>query len=634
MPEITNALNLIAKVRRRIRPPDPGSAAPARTGDRTTGRNFRRMADFTTRPELRGTVGMAASTHWLASAVGMGVLERGGNAFDAAVAMGFTLQVVEPHLNGPAGEVPIIFKAADGAPTVVCGQGTAPAAAVPEAFGGLERIPGSGVLPAMVPGAWDAWLLLARDRGTWPLRDLVEPAIGYARRGFPLMPQITDKITSVRDVFTGLWPTSAELWLDKGAVPAADSFRRNPALADTFERIVAEAEAGGTGREGVFDAARRVWKEGFIAEEILRFTAAPIASGEGDYQQALLTGDDLAGWSATYEETASIDYAGLTVHKTGPWGQGPVFLQQLRLAEALGTGDADVLSPEFVHGVTEAAKLSFADREAHYGDPAFTDVPLADLLSAGYAAERAKLVGAEASLELRPGAPGGRVPYLPVLHETGATPVRDRTGGEPTVDRSGAQRGDTCHIDVVDAEGNMVAATPSGGWLASSPAIPSLGFALGTRGQMFWLDPRSPSVVAPGKRPRTTLSPTLVTRGDEGLMALGTPGGDQQDQWSFTFFLRLVHGGMNLQEAVDAPMFHSNAIPSSFYPREMSPGELVIEDRIGEQAIAELRRRGHRVVASDPWSQGRLSAVSRDPESGVLRAAANPRGMQGYAVGR
>ncbi|MFW5420133.1 gamma-glutamyltransferase family protein [Nocardiopsis sp. CNT-189] len=592
------------------------------------------MAEFSTRPELRGTFGMAASTHWIASAAGMGVLERGGNAFDAAVAMGFTLQVVEPHLNGPGGEVPIIFKPAGGEPAVLCGQGPAPAAASPEAFAGMDRIPGSGVLPATVPGAFDAWLLLARDHGTLPLRELLEPAVGYARGGYPVLPQIAAKVAEVRGVFTGRWPSSAALWLPGGRVPEAGSMHRNPALADTYRRLVEEAEAAGGGREAVIDAARRAWREGFVAEAIAGFCSRPVPSGTGEPHRALLTAGDLAGWSAGYEETVRADYAGLTVHKTGPWGQGPVFLQQLRLAEALGTGAAGVLSADFAHLVTEAAKLAFADRDAHYADPRFADVPLEALLSPGYAAERAALVGAEASLELRPGAPGGRTPFIPEAAEAGTAPGADRAGGEPTVDRTGTQRGDTCHLDVVDAAGNMVAATPSGGWLASSPVIPELGFPLGTRGQMFWLDPRSPGVVAPGKRPRTTLTPTLVTRDGEGVMALGTPGGDQQDQWSLTFFLRLVHGGMDLQRAIDAPMFHTNALVGSFHPREISPGELVVEERIGERAVAELRRRGHRVVVSDPWSLGRLSAVARDPETGVLRAGANPRGMQGYAVGR
>ncbi|MGH3327778.1 MAG: gamma-glutamyltransferase family protein, partial [Streptomycetales bacterium] len=521
-------------------------------------------------------------------------------------------------------------------PTVLCGQGTAPAAATPDAFSGLDRVPGTGLLPACVPGAVDAWLLLLRDHGTLPLREVLSHAIHYAERGFPVVPQIVERITPVAWLFREHWPTSAALWLPGGQAPAAGALFRNPALAGTYRRLLEEAERAVTGRDGQIEAARRIWSEGFVAEEIIAFSRLPAPDADGRVHAGLLTRDDLAGWSASYEEPVTADYHGYTVCKTGPWGQGPVFLQQLRLAEALGTGDIDVLSAEFVHRVVEGAKLGFADREAYYGDPRFTKVPMTTLLSPEYAAGRARLVGDEASLELRAGSPAGMTPRLAALVSTlaGTTEVPSGAGGEPTVDRSGEVRGDTCHVDVVDRHGNMVAATPSGGWLSSSPVIPSLGFPLGTRGQMFWLDQDSPSAVAPGKRPRTTLTPTLVLRGGEPVIALGTPGGDQQDQWSFTYFLRLVHGGMDLQAGVDAPMFHSNSFPSSFYPREMAPGELVVESRFGEDVVAELQRRGHRVVVSEPWSLGRLSAVARDPETGMLRAGANPRGMQGYAAGR
>ncbi|RNL83474.1 gamma-glutamyltransferase family protein [Halostreptopolyspora alba] len=590
------------------------------------------MSGFTSRPELRGDFGMVSSTHWLASAAGMSVLERGGNAFDAAVATGFTLQVVEPHMNGPGGEVPAVFQPAGGTPTVLCGQGPAPAAAVPDAFDGLHRIPGSGVLPATVPGAFDAWLLLLRDHGTLPLRDVLDHAIGHARRGVAMIGPVADKIAEIAKVFTRFWPSSAALYLSRG-LPTAGSRHPNPALAACYQRIVEESERSARTREARIDAARAIWREGFVAEEILTSLDGPVPDSTGTPHHALLTGDDLATWSASYETPTSLDYAGHTVHKTGPWGQGPVFLQQLRLAESLGVAELDTLSPEFVHTVTEAAKLAFADREAWYGDPNFVDVPLAELTSRGYAEQRAALVDDTASAELRPGSPNGHTPFVPDPRIADAA-VAGRTSEGVEIVPSGEQRGDTCHLDVVDAAGNMVSATPSGGWLHGSPVIGNLGFPLGTRGQMFWLDPRSPSVIAPGKRPRTTLSPTLVTRAGQGVLALGTPGGDQQDQWTFNFFLRVMHTGMNLQEAIDSPMFHGNSFPSSFYPREMAPAELVAESRFGERAVAELERRGHRVSVSDAWSLGRLAAVARDPGTGELCAGADPRAGQGYAAGR
>lgn len=589
---------------------------------------------FTTRPELAGTFGMVSSTHWLASAAGMAVLESGGNAVDAAVAAGFTLQVVEPHLNGPGGEVPILFAAPGAAPRVVCGQGPTPAAATPEAFAGMDCVPGSGVLAACVPGAFDAWCLLLRDHGTRSLADVLRFAIEYAAGGIPVLPQICDTVNEVADLFRTEWPTSAALWLADGG-PRTGSLFRNPALAATYSRLLAEAERGGGSREAIIDRARRAWSEGFVAEAIAAFCAVPSWNSSGDRHPGLLTAADVAGWSATYEAPVTGAYGDLTVCKTGPWGQGPVFLAQLRLLEELGIGDVDVLGPEFVHLSVEAAKLAFADREAWFGDPEVTDVPLDALLSAGYARQRATLVTAGASAELRPGSPDGRTPYLPAFpFGTAGKDAASGGLGEPTVSRTGQTRGDTCYLAVVDRAGAMVSATPSGGWLQSSPTIPELGFALSTRAQMLWLDGRSASALGPGRRPRTTLSPTLALRDDEPVLAFGTPGGDQQDQWSLAFFLRLMHGGLNLQAAIDAPAFQTLAFPSSFAPREMVPREVVLESRFGQRTEAELSRRGHRVTVADPWSLGRLAAVSREPSSGVLRAAANARGMQGYAAGR
>jgi gamma-glutamyltranspeptidase/glutathione hydrolase len=315
------------------------------------------------------------------------------------------------------------------------------------------------------------------------------------------------------------------------------------------------------------------------------------------------------------------------VFKTGPWGQGPVLLQQLLM---LGDGELRPGTAEFVHTVTEVAKLAFADREAWYGD--VDDVPLSTLLSAGYAAERLRLVSDTASVDLRPGSPDGRTPRIPRFDAAAGDDVG--TGGEPTVSRTGVTKGDTCHIDVVDRWGTMISATPSGGWLASSPVIGELGFPLGTRLQMTTLEPGYPTTLTPGRRPRTTLSPGLARHADGRLLSFGTPGGDQQDQWQMVFLLHHLAGGLDLQAAIDAPSFHTAHFPSSFHPRTAEPGVLVIEDRYGEAVIQDLRRRGHQVRVSDPWSLGRLSAVALDPETGVMTAAANPRGMAGYAAGR
>ncbi len=561
---------------------------------------------FTTRPELKGTFGMVASTHWLASAAGMAVLERGGNAFDAAVATGFTLQVVEPHLNGPGGDLPVVFWSAErGEPLVLCAQGTAPAAATIERYRGLghELVPGTGLLAACVPGAFDGWMLLLRDFGTLGPEDVLDVAIGYAEDGYPVIPGITATIEHVEPLLRD-WPGSAELYLP---APRPGTLFRNRALAATYRRIL-EAASGAGSREQRIDAARAAFYRGFVAEAIDRFC------GE---QGGLLSGEDLAGWEATLESPATYDYHGYTVCKTGPWGQGPVFLQQLALLTGFDLEEMGLGSAEYVHTVVESSKLAFADREAYYGDPGFVDVPLDSLLSTDYNDERRSLIGDEASDALRPG--GGR---LPKLVETAATVG----AGEPT-------RGDTVHLDVADRFGNLVSATPSGGWLQSSPVIPELGWPLGTRAQMFWLEEGLPSSLAPGKRPRTTLSPSIALRDGEPYLAFGTPGGDQQDQWSLHVFLNHIHGGLDLQAAIDAPDFHTDHFPSSFFPRQAEPRSLALEGRFGDAVVSDLRARGHDVQVTDDWSLGRVSAVGRE-EDGTLKAGANPRGMQGYAIGR
>ena len=619
---------------------------------------------FTTRPTLQGTYGMVSSTHWLASQSAMAVLEDGGNAFDAAVAAGFVLHVVEPHLNGPAGEVPIVLAPAGSPPTVLCGQGPAPAGAGIDHYTGLglDLVPGTGPLAAAVPGAFDAWMLLLRDHGTRHLADVLRYAIGYAEHGHPAVERVGETVETVRELFETEWTSSAELYLPGGHSPVPGRLLTNPALAATWRRLTAEAEAAGPGREAQIDAARRVWREGFIAEELAAAAARPAMDSSGERHAGTLTGDDLAGYAAAYEDPVRYTWNGWTVCKPGPWSQGPVFLQQLALLPD-GLTAADLGTPGLLHTLIEGSKLAMADREAWYGDA--SDVPLADLLSRPYAEERRALVGEDASYALRPGHPGGREPRLskqaltavaraasgaagPSATPGGGEPTvggaptvggEPAVGGEPTVGADGATRGDTCHLDVVDRWGNMVAATPSGGWLQSNPVIPSLGFPLGTRLQMAWLDPGLPNSLTPGRRPRTTLTPSLALRGDTPVLAFGTPGGDQQDQWSLHFFLNValrgpVRSGLDLQGAIDAPNWHQESFPGSFHPRTMTAGRVVVESRIGETAVAELRRRGHDVVVGGPWSEGRLCAVGRDPETGVLLAAANPRGAQGYATGR
>jgi gamma-glutamyltranspeptidase/glutathione hydrolase len=592
---------------------------------------------FTTRPELRGTFGAVASTHWIASAVGMSVLERGGNAFDAVAAAGFVLQIVEPHLNGPGGEVPIILKPAGaGEPIVICGQGGFPMAATPERFAelGLGQVPGTGLLPAVVPGAFDAWMLLLRDYGTWSPRAVLEPAIGYAETGFPVLPRVATSILAAEEFFKAEWPSSAEIWLPGGAVPRPRSLMRSPGIAATYRRILAEAEAAGDDREAQIEAARDAFYRGFVAEAIDRYyRQTEVADSSGRRHCGLLAGDDMAAFRARKEPTVSRDYAGVTVHKTGPWGQGPALLQALALLEGFDIAAMDPAGESFIHTVVECLKLSSADREAFYGDPDVVDVPLATLLSRDYADARRALVGDHASQELVPGdLPGARERMARVLAMAGRETPVGIGAGEPTFAAQPVEWGDTVHVDVVDRHGNMVSATPSGGWLQSSPAVPELGFSITTRGQMCWLEPGHPSSLRPGARPRTTLTPTLITRDGAGYLAMGTPGGDQQDQWTLAVLLRHLHHGLDLQAAIDLPLFTTKHLVQSFYPRIFEPGRLLVEERAGPDTIAGLRARGHGVTVEPPWSLGRVCAAGlRD---GFVVAAATPRLMQAYAIAR
>lgn len=569
-----------------------------------------------TRPPLQGSFGAVASTHWLASSSGMAVLERGGNAADAAAAAGFVLHVVEPHLNGPGGDLPAIVRLPGREPHVLCGQGVTPAAATIERMRaeGVEHIPGTGLLAAVVPGAVPAWLTLLRDHGSWAPAEVLAFAIELAERGHRVLPRVARTIAARAGFFREHWQASAALWADPA--PGAWDLVQNPALAATYRRL---ADAGrGKAREAACDAAIAAWSEGFVADAIDRHSRQAAMDSSGEAHAGLLTGDDMAAWRPAWEASLAMPWRGTTVHKAGAWTQGPALLEALGILEPLLPERADAFDADIVHAAAEAMKLALADRDAWFGDGA----DISGLLDAPYLAERRALIGQSASLELRPGALRGE-PRMPVLQPVAGE--REAAGtGEPT-------RGDTCHIDVVDRDGMVISATPSGGWLQSSPAIAELGFCLGTRAQMLWLEEGLPTSLAPGIRPRTTLSPTMLVDDDDAVAALGTPGGDQQDQWQLTMLLGMRVLGLDAQAAIDAPSWHVTHLVSSFEPRVWEPGGLHVESRLGEGVIAELTRRGHAVTDAGPWSLGRLSFASHAPD-GTIRAASNARDEQGYAA--
>jgi gamma-glutamyltranspeptidase/glutathione hydrolase len=574
-----------------------------------------------------GTHGVIASGHYLAARAGQRMFDKGGNAIDAGVASGFALNVLEPQSNGIGGEVPILIyqpsggrKPPEGKVHAVCGQGWVAKAATVEWFrkAKIDPIPGDGFLSATVPAMFGSWALALLRFGTLTLKDVLKPAIDYTESGFPVYPGLRNAIAGLAKKFREEWPSSAAVYLPNGRAPAVGEVLKNPDWASTMKKVVeVETREKKRGREAAIQAAIDYWYKGDPAERMVAFMQKnEIRDASKKKNRGLLSKDDFAEWKPELDDPVTIKYHGLDVYKCPPWTQGPVFLQQLRLLEGFDLKKLGHNSANYIHTVIEAAKLAYADRERFYGDPRFVDVPLKLLLSKEYADERRKLIDPKrASLEMRPG------------HGPKSVPEKRPEGLPETF------RGDTTHTCAMDVKGNMMAATCSGGWIPSSPVIPGLGFPMGTRAQMFHLDPHHAGVLVPRKRPRTTLTPSLVLKDGKPWMVFGTPGGDQQDQWTLQFFLNYVDLGMDLQEAIDKPTFHSIHFPSSFYPHDAKAGGLVLEGRIPEATRKELEARGHKIKKAGDWANGKVMAVRIDDKNGVLAGAVSPRGQIGYVMG-
>jgi gamma-glutamyltranspeptidase / glutathione hydrolase len=572
-------------------------------------------------PLVMGRRAIIATEHYLSAAAGARMFACGGNAIDAAVAATFVEGVVNPHMHTIGGEAPMLIYSATARRVIaVNGNMMAPERATIAHYRalGIDLIPGAGLLGAGVPAAFDALLTALRDFGTRSLSDVLEPALQLAGEGFPVHDGLSgdpnlpeeaiagDAGASLRSNakrFLTKWPSSGRVYLPDGKVPQPGSLLKNPTLSNFFTRLLdAESSAKNRGREAGLDAARERFYRGDIARDIVAWS---------DANGGLLAASDLARFTTRLESPVSADYRGVTVFKCGPWSQGPVFLQQLKLLEGFDRAAMGHNSADYIHAVIESAKLSFADREAYYGDPEFVDVPLDGLLSDRYAAIRRELIdSAHASMDQRPGDPVA----MRALRDAPAAGARPWGGG-------------TIHVTAADRDGNMIAVTASGGWIPSSPVIDALGFPLGTRMQTFYLDERHPNALAPGKRPRTTLSPSLAMVKGEPYLAFGTPGGDQQDQWTLQFFLNVVDFGMDLQEAIEAPKFSTLHFPSTFYPHDNYPGVLRVEDRVAPDVRDALAARGHKVEVRPPWSEGRVLAVQINTKTGVLAGGADPRGQ-------
>lgn len=577
-------------------------------------------ASFNTRPVVMGTNGMVTSGHYLASRIGLHILEEGGNAVDAAVAMGFALSVLEPYIYGIGGEVPVlIYLAAEKRVIALSGQGPAPSTATIGFFRnkGIDTIPGDGLLAAAVPDAVSTWITALSHFGTMRLSEVLEPAAELAEKGFPMYSRLRSAIEKLEPRWREDWPSSFKTFVPDGHIPLIGEIYTQRDLAGMFRDLM-KAETGSRelDRSEGLKAAHEAFYKGPIAQRIVNFihnNELPDATGRRN--NGLITLEDLASYATQVEQPVTANYRGYDVYKCGPWCQGPVFLQQLNILEGYDLAKLGHNSAEYMHLLAETAKLAFADRETYYGDPDFVRVPLDILLSKDYAADRRKLIDPEtASMEMRP---GNAPPSIPQFRE-----------GNPKV-----FKGDTTHLDAVDRWGNMVSATPSGGWFSSSPVIEGLGFPLGTRMQMFYLDPKHANALEPGKRPRTTLTPSLVMKDGKPFMVFGTPGGDQQDQWTLQFFLGCVDFEMDMQTAVDAPTFHSSHFPASFYPHSAQPGVLNVEGGISDAALDILRDKGHDVVLDPGWSHGRVLGIRFDSDNGVMYGVSTARLETGYAMG-
>ena len=562
---------------------------------------------------ILGARGAIASEHYLSAQAGMDLLKAGGNAFDAAAAAALVESVVNPHMFTLGGECPmLLYVAAEDRAVAINGNTMAPARATLKAYRdrGLDLIPPTGVLAAGVPAAVSALLEVLKRYGSVPLEDILEPAQALAREGFPLHEGLVNQpgfgLKDNRRRFAREWPGSASIYLREDSPgPRVGEILVNAPLAGLLEALQAAARGKGERVAGL-DAALDLFYRGEPAQAMSAFVQE---------RDGLLEFSDFASFRTRFEDPVRAEFKDHTVFKCGPWSQGPVFLQLVRLLDGFDLAALGHNSPDYLHLWVEAAKLAYADREQYYGDPEQVLVPLEELLSENYNELRRQLIdGQRADFKLRPGDPWRPGALLP---EAEVRKARDWGHG-------------TVHVAVADRHGNMAALTPSGGWISGNEVIPALGLALGTRLQTFYLMEGHPNVVAPGKRPRTTLSPSLAWQRGRPWMAFGTMGGDQQDQWTSQFFLNRAVFGMSLQAAIEAPKITCDHFPGTFYPHAAAPGQVRLEGRVARETAAELSRRGHRVLWTPDWSAGYICAVARNA-NGVLEAGADPRGNKAPA---
>src|SRR5436190_5763376 len=566
----------------------------------------------TMRPEILGTHGIVAAGRHYSVAAGIRILAGGGNAVDAGVAAVFAAAVCEISHFGFGGESPaMIYDARTGEILVINGQGTAPKAATTDLFKDEGRIPGNGPLAATIPAVMDAMALALESKGTMRLEQVMAPAIELAD-GFPMYGFLRAILISERPA-TERYEWSARTYYPNGQIPEVGEMFRQPNLARTLRAIVAAEKKAFTATHNRVAAIRAGRDEFYKGDIARRIAAADRAAG------GVFADEDLAGYHGSIEKPVTTNFHGFDVYKAAPWNQGPVLLQTLNILEGIRLESFGDNSADYIHNVHEAIKLAYDDRNAYYGDPAFVQVPLAGLLSKAYAAERRDLIGERASLDHRVGDPYRFDPQV--------KPPAIRYTPHPQGGRSTAAAGDTTCVDVVDKDGNLFSATPSSGWLLGGAFVAGdTGVPLSNRMQVFDLDPASPNVLAGGKRPRTTLTPTLLLKNRKPFLAISTPGGDSQDQQVLNVLLQVIVFGRGIQDAIEAPRINSLHPYSSFDSHDSEPGALEIENRVPQAVRDALTARGHKLQGVGPYGMSTgVVAVGVDPGSGTLRGGADPR---------
>src|SRR5262245_2535586 len=569
------------------------------------------------RPTIMGTRHMIAATQYLAAEAGFKILEAGGNAIDAGVAAGIALGVVQPEFVNVAGVAPIIiYSAAEKRIVTIPGLGTWPKALDRNYFktrhGG--KIP-QGIMRTVVPAAPDAWITALERFGTMSFGEVAKSAISYARDGFPVYTLMNEVITEHEAEYR-LFPTNVDLYLPNGRPPQVGEVFVQKALGATLQHMAdQEAAARSRGREAGLAAARDAFYRGDIARAIVKYQKE---------NGGILSVEDLANYRSGFDEPVATSFGGITLYACGPWCQGPSLLQTLNLLDGAELKKLGHNSVGYLHCITEAVKLAFADREAYFGDPRVIDVPIEAMLSRDYANKRRAMIRADRAWPEMP--PAGDPRNLAAQRASDGAPlVRKRAFSAPELD--------TSHVCCVDKHGNVFAATPSDGSY-NAPVIPELGIIPSSRGSQNWGDPNHPSGVAPGKRPRLTPSPAIAIEPGKMKMPFGTPGGDVQTQAMLQVFLNIHLFGMDVQEAIEAPRVASYSYPSSFEPHAYHPGLLHMESRIDKATGDALAKLGHRIGWWPDWTwlAGAVCSVVADQESGVLKGGADPR-RPSYALG-